>query len=157
MELKTRRVEIAGITSQPTGAWMQQVARNLTGWDGFLEGKRFLILDRDPLYTAAFRRLLRDSGVKSVRLPAKSPNLNAHMERWILSARREVLNKLVILGERHLRHALGQFVDHYHRERHHQALKGQLIAPLPADTAGTGEVQCRERLGGVLKFYYRAA
>ena len=82
---------------------------------------------------------------------------NAHLERWIESARREVLNKLVILGERHLRHALAQFVDHYHRERHHQALDGQLIAPLPEETAGTGDAQCRERLGGILKFYYRAA
>jgi hypothetical protein len=70
--------------------------------------------------------------------------------------RREALNKLVILGERHLRHVVAQFVDHYHRERHHQSLRGQLIAPLPEDTAGTGDVQCRERLGGILKFYYRA-
>jgi hypothetical protein len=82
MKLKTRTLEIAGITSEPDGAWMTQLARNLTdSSDGFLSGAQYVILDRDPLYTAAFRRLLRDSGVKPVVLPAWSPNLNAYAER----------------------------------------------------------------------------
>jgi len=76
MRLKTRTVEIAGITSEPDGAWMTQLARNLTdSSDGFLRGLQYIILDRDPLYTAAFQRLLRDSGVKPLVLPAWSPNL----------------------------------------------------------------------------------
>jgi transposase InsO family protein len=84
MKLKTRTVEIAGITRQPDENWMTQVARNLTNAeDGFLRGINHLILDRDPLYTTAFRNLLRDSGVKPLRLPARSPNLNAFAERFV--------------------------------------------------------------------------
>jgi hypothetical protein len=81
MRLKTRTVEIAGITCQPNEAWMKQTARKLTdAQDGFLRGVHYLILDRDPLYTTAFRRMLRDSGVKPLLLPARSPNLNAYAE-----------------------------------------------------------------------------
>jgi len=157
MELCTRRVHIAGITNQPCGTWMQRIGRDLTGWDGFLEGMRYLIMDRDPLYTEAFRRLLRESGVKPLRLPVRSPNLNAFAERWILSIRREALDRMVILGERHLKLVVAQFVAHYHRERHHQGLGGQLIAPRPEDVGGEGEVKCLQRLGGMLRYYHREA
>ena len=136
----------------------QQIARSPTDCDdGFLCGVRTLILDRDPLYTAVFRKMLEDAGVKAVRLPAKSPNLNAYAERFVLSAKSECLSRIVPLGESHLRRALSAFVRHYHGERHHQGLDGRLIV---ADhTAGRldGRVACRERLGGTLKFYYREA
>ena len=158
MEVKTRRVEIAGISCEPCGEWMKQVARNLTdAVDGFLLGTRYVILDRDPLYTGAFRRLLEDGGVNVVRLPARSPNLNAHAERFVLSAKKERLNRLVLLGEQHLRNAIGEFVRHYHGERHHQGRDNELI--IPDETAGRtdGEVACRQRLGGVLRYYYRKA
>ena len=158
IELSARRIEIAGITMNPTGAWMIQVGRNLTDVvDGFLRDRRFLIMDRDPLFTAAFRHLLAESGVKSVRLPAKSPNLNAFAERFVLSIKTECLERMVLLGERHLRVAVASFVDHYHAERNHQGLDNKLIAPAAADIGGTGPIKCRERQGGVLKFYYRAA
>ena len=137
---------------------MKQIARNLTDCeDGFLRGVRYLILDRDPLYTAAFREMLKDAGVKAVRLPAKSPNSNAYAERFILSAKSECLSRIVPLGESHLRRALSAFVSHYHGERHHQGLDGKLI--VADDTAGRleGPVTCRERLGGTLNFYYREA
>jgi putative transposase len=99
MKLKTRVVEIAGITSQPDEAWMTQVAQNLTdARDGLLRGVQYLILDRDPLYTAAFRRLLRDNGVKPLVLPAWSPNLNAFAERFVGSAKSECLERIVPLG-----------------------------------------------------------
>ena len=107
MKLKTRTVEIAGITCQPHEAWMTQVARNLTdAGDGFLRGVSYLILDRDPLYTATFRRLLRDSGVRPLVLPARSPNLNAFAERFVRSAKSECLARIVPLGEGHLRAAV---------------------------------------------------
>ena len=158
IELRTRKVEIAGITTDPHGRWMQQIGRNLTdAVDGFLLGKRYLILDRDPLYTAAFRALLADSGCKVLRLPARSPNLNAFAERFVLSAKSECLDKIVPLGERHLRAALRDFVEHYHRERPHQGLGNQLIQAVSPHVVGTGPVRCRERLGGTLKFYYREA
>jgi putative transposase len=95
MKLKTRTVEVAGITRQPSGSWMTQVARNLTDADdGFLRGMDYLILDRDPLYTAAFRDLLRDSGVKPLLLPARSPNLNAFAERFVGSIKSECLGSV---------------------------------------------------------------
>jgi putative transposase len=157
MRLKTRAVEIAGITSQPHEAWMTQVARNLTdARDGFLHGVQYLILDRDPLYTAAFRRLLRDSGVKPLVLPAWSPNLNAFAERFVGSVRSECLERMVPLGEGHLRAAVRAFVEHYHEERPHQGLGNELIAP-KTTSIGTGAVTCRARLGGLLKFYHREA
>jgi transposase InsO family protein len=157
MRLKTRTVEIAGITSQPSGRWMTQVARNLTDADdGFLRGMEYLMLDRDPLYTAAFRDLLRGSGVKPLLLPARSPNLNAFAERFVGSVKSECLDRIVPLGEKHLRDAVRAFVDHYHEERPHQGLGNELIAP-NTTSLGPGPVRCRERLGGVLKFYYRDA
>lgn len=157
MTLKTRTVEIAGITSRPDGVWMTQIARNLTdAEDGVLCGVDYLILDRDPLYSGVFRNQLRASGVKPVLLPARSPNLNAFAERFVGSVKSECLARIVPLGERHLRTAVRAFVDHYHEERPHQGLGNECIAP-KTTSIGTGSVRCRERLGGVLKFYYRAA
>jgi transposase len=158
IDIETRRVEIAGITCAPSRMWMQQIARNLTNYeDGFLRDVRYLILDRDPLYTQVFRKMLKDSGTEALRLPARSPNLNAHAERFVLSAKSECLGRMIPLGDRHLRRTMTAFVSHYHGDRHHQGLGGQLI--VADDSAGRieGEVQCRERLGGMLKFYYRAA
>src|SRR4029453_4265648 len=130
MKLKTRTVEIAGITRQPDGNWMTQVARNLTdAEDGFLRGMKYLILDRDPLYTTAFRDLLRGSGVKPLILPTRSPNLNAFAERFVKSVKSECLSRIVPLGEQHLRAAIDAFADHYHEERPHQGLGNELIAP----------------------------
>ncbi|MBM4320426.1 MAG: transposase family protein, partial [Deltaproteobacteria bacterium] len=158
MKLKTRTVEIAGITSQPSEVWMMQVARNLTdAAEGFLLDTRHLIVDRDPLYTAAFRRVLRDAGVEAVRLPANSPNLNAFAERFVLTIKSECLNRIVLLGERHLRLAIRYFMEHYQGERPHQGLGNRSIAPSEKVAVGTGPVMCRERLGGILNYYYRDA
>ena len=137
---------------------MKQVARNLTDmWDGFLLGKRYLIHDRDPLFTEAVRGLLRDSGVKPLRLPANSPNLNAYAERFVLSIRRECLDRFVPLSERHLRTAVTEYVVHYHTERNHQGLDNELLTSLPTSANDTGPIVSRERLGGILNCYCRAA
>jgi len=159
IKLETRKVEIAGIKADPHGSWMMQVGRNLTdSVDGFLCNMRYLILDRDPLYTAAFRQLLKDSGCKVVRLPARSPNLNAYAERFVLSIKSECLSRIVPLGENHLRHAITEYIEHYHGERTHQGLGNRLIEPENTDVV-TGNVpaQRRQRLGGLLNFYYRDA
>ncbi len=157
IELRTRYVEIAGIVHQPSGAWMMQVARNLLDCEtGFLLGKKYLIMDRDPLYTHQFRKLLTSAGVTPLRLPARSPDLNAYSERFVLSIKSECLDKLVLLGERHLRHAVSEFAAHYHEERNHQGLGGQLLRPA-AFASSTGPIECRERLGGLLRFYHRRA
>jgi transposase InsO family protein len=159
IDIKTRRVHVAGITNQPSEAWMRQMARNLTDWvDGFLKQTRYLILDRDPLYTQAFREMLRGSGVKVVRLPARSPNLNSYAERWVRSVRSECLSRVIPLGERHLRHLLSEYLIHFHQERNHQGLDNRIIEPLAANTnAGKGIVRRRERVGGLLSYYYREA
>jgi putative transposase len=96
IDVETRRVQVAGIVRQPHGAWMKQVARNLTdGVDGFLTGKRYLIHDRDPLFTQEFKDILRAAGVRCLKLPAHSPDLNAFAERFVLSIKSECLNKLI--------------------------------------------------------------
>ena len=138
IDLSTRRVEIVGIAPILDGLWMRQMARNLIdGFDGFLVGKRFLIHDRDPLYTKAFCELLEQAGVRPVRLPPRSPNLNAFAERFVLSIKSECLDRMIILGERHLRHVIDEYVEHYHTERNHQGLKNRLILdqrPVPGDS-----------------------
>jgi len=158
IDIKTRRVEIAGISHSPTGTWMTQSARNLTDCeDGFLRGARYLILDRDPLYTAGFRTMLKEAGVEPLRLPAKSPNLNAYAERFVWSIKSECLDRIVPLSENHLRRAVREYVEHYHGERHHQGLDGELITANGTAIRLEGPVTCRERLGGTLNFYYRQA
>jgi transposase InsO family protein len=158
IELSTRRVEIAGVLAQPDGAWMTQISRNWTDEvDGFLVGKRFLIHDRDPLFTAEFRETLAAAGVESVRLPARSPNLNAYAERFVRTIKESCLERMIFFGEPSLRRATGEFLAHYHRERNHQGLDNQLIFPGPADTDLAAPIQRRQRLGGMLNYYYRQA
>jgi len=157
IDLKTRRVEIAGIVRQPHDAWMKQIARNLTDVvDGFLRGRRWLIHDRDPLFGAGFRATLGD-GVTTIKLPAKSPNLNAYAERFVLSIKSECLNHVVPLGERHLRLLVTEFVEHYHVERTHQGLGNELIIKHNPTANQNGSVKRKKRIGGLLNFYHRAA
>jgi putative transposase len=158
IELSTRRVEIAGISAAANGLWMSQIARNLTdSVDGLLAGKRYLIHDRDPLFTDEFLRTLKDAAVQSVKLPPRTPNLNAHAERFVRSIKEGCLERLILFGETSLRTAVANFVAHYHRERNHQGLENRLIQPEPGHLGSTGKVQRRERLGGMLNYYYRAA
>ncbi len=158
IDLQTRRIEIAGIAPQPNGEWMEQIARNLTDADdGFLNETRYLIHDRDPLFTQAFSELLKSSSVKAVKLPARSPNLNAYAERFVRSIKSECLAQIIPLGERHLRKAVKEYTKHYHCERNHQGLDNQLIEK-PRDAPNLNHtVECAERLGGFLKYYYRKA
>jgi transposase InsO family protein len=149
---------VAGIVQQPDGRWMQQIARNLTDVDtGFLNGSRYLIHDRDPLFTEAFKAHLSTAGVETVKLPARSPNLNAYAERFVRSIKSECLAQIIPLGERHLRNALAEYTEHYHTERNHQGLDNQLVLKPRDGPRVSGDVECRERLGGLLQYYYRRA
>ncbi|MCH8006598.1 MAG: transposase [Planctomycetes bacterium] len=114
-----------------------------------------MIHDRDPLFTRGFHELLQSAGVTSVRLPPRSPNLNAFAERFVLSIKSECLDRIVPIGERHLRRAIQEYVEHYHTERTHQGLDNRLIEGVPEH--GSGTVARRERLGGLLSHYYREA
>ena len=114
---------------------MMQVVRNLLdSEDGFLLGKTHLIMDRDPVFTAEVRGFLERSGAEPVRLPARSPNLNAFAERFVLSIKNECLNRLILFGESHFRLAVREYVAHYNRERPHQGLHGQFVVRKPLRT-----------------------
>ena len=158
IDLSSRRVQIAGVTRDGNGLWMSQIARNLSdAAEGFLIGKRYLIHDRDPLFTAEFLEILEATGVQSVKLPPRSPNLNAHAERFVRTIKESCLERMILFGEGSVRKALHEFVLHYHYERNHQGLDNRLIIQehLVADSAAA--VQCRSRLGGMLNYYHRQA
>jgi putative transposase len=159
IKLDTREVHIAGITAHPTEQWMMQVARNLTmeAW-GVLKPDQYLLHDRDQKFCPAYNQLLDDAGVKRLPLPPRSPNLNSVAERFVRSVKEEALSRFILFGEKSLRHVLTEYLAHYHAERPHQG-KGNVIlfpGPRPEGTAD-GPVECRERLGGTLKYYERKA
>lgn len=158
IDLSTRKVEIAGIAPVVNGLWMSQIGRNLTdAEEGILTGKRYLIHDRDPLFTAEFLNMIAGAGVESVKLPPRSPNLNAYAERFVRSIKESCLEHMIFFGEESLRTTILNFVAHYHSERNHQGLANRLISPEPEHLGNTGDVQRRQRLGGMLNYYYRAA
>ena len=157
IDLKTRRVQVAGITEHPCASFMAQVARNLTdAVDGFLRHHRFLICDRDGKFTSQFKRILKDAGVNVVLSPPKAPNCNAFSERFVLSIKSECLWKMIFFGEQSFRRAVSSYIEHYHEERPHQSLGNAPVDGLgPPRSSGT--LHCHERLGGILKHYKRSA
>jgi putative transposase len=159
IHLGSRKVHIAGMTPHPHEAWMVQVARNVTmeEW-GFLASVQYLIHDRDGKYCLAFQHIIDEAGVKRVPLPPRSPNLNAYAERWVRSVKEECLSRLILFGEKALWHVLTEYGAHYHHERNHQGKGNVLLFPsVSHNTEREGSIQCRERLGGLLKYYEREA
>jgi putative transposase len=158
IHLSTRRVHIAGATTEPNGVFIMHVARNLTDeFDGFLQGCDYLIMDRDKKFTSAFRDFLEREGVKPVRCPPRAPTCNAIAERFVRSIKEECLEHMVLLGERSLRRALSEYEIHYLRERNHQGRDNRLLESPNVVNLYTGTIKRRERLGGMLSFYYREA
>jgi putative transposase len=158
MELATRRVRFPGSTTNPDGPWMKIMARELTAADdGFLNGKKYVLMDRDTKFTTEFRQIVEDAGTECVLLPPKSPNLNANLERFFGSLKSECVHRMIFFGERSMRYGVKLWLEHYHGERAHQGLDNRLIEPGAEAGRATGEVECRERLGGLLNYYYRRA
>ena len=157
IQLSTRKVILGGITTSPNGEWMKQVARNVCGWDGEMTGARYLIHDRDSKYTEAFDEILRAVGIEPVKLPARSPNLNAYAERFVKSIKTESIEKMILFGEKSLRHVIKEYLAHYHSERNHQGINN--VIPYPDERLGlaAGKVTKSERLGGLLNYYHRSA
>lgn len=159
IHLGTRKVHIAGITPNPHQDWMAQVAWNITDVEeGMLIENtcEYLIHDRDSKFCEHFDGLLRSVNIEPVKLPPRSPNLNAYAERFILSVKSECLDQMILFGERSLSHVLKEYTVHYHQERNHQGIGNTLVIPQPApEISSEGNVECRERLGGLLKFYHR--
>ena len=160
IRLESRRVEVAGITQHPNEAWMKQIARNVTmdEW-GFLDNCSFLIHDRDTKYCQSFRDIIESGEVKTLPLPARSPNLNAFAERWVKSVKDDCLSKLILFGEVSLKRALREYLAHSHAERNHQGKDNVLLFPAATQAKDRvdGSVACKERLGGLLKYYHREA
>jgi len=153
----SRRVRVAGCTTNPTGAWVTQQARNL-GIDFADEGIRFLIRDRDSKYRRPFDEVFRSGGIRIVKTPVRSPKANAIAERFVRTVRSECLDWLLILNRRHLERMLRVYVDHYNTQRPHRSLGLQppeREQPRPSPTVG--EIRRRDRLGGLIHEYYRAA
>jgi len=143
------------MTPHPDETWMIQIARNVTmeEW-GFLAPGQYLIHDRDGKSCPAFQQIIDIAGVKRVPLPPRSPNLNAYAERWVRSVKEECLSRLILFGKAALHYTLHEYMAHYHHERNHQG-KGNvlLFSPSSHDTERAGQLRCRERLGGLLKYY----
>ncbi len=153
-------MHLAGITAHPTGAWVTQQARNLLmNLEDHADGLKFLIRDRDAKLTAAFDAVFTAVGVRIIKTPVQAPRANAIAERWIGSARRECLDRMLITGERHLRLVLGEHVDHCNTHRPHRALQQYPPAghrhPRPAGTSI--QVLRRDRLGGLIHEYDQVA
>jgi len=158
MELASRRVQLAGCTRNPNEVWMKQIARNLTDpLAGLLCAKRYLLMDRDTKYSEAVRHLLEPSGVNCVRLPARSPNLTPHIERFMRTIKNECLHRMIFFGEQSLQKAVPEFLVHYHRERNHQGMANRILDPGGEVGWRQGSIRCRERLGGMLRYYHRDA
>jgi len=136
---------------------MKQVALDLAAFDdSFLRGYSHLIIDRDSKYTTEFREMLKENDVDVVPIPPKSPNCNPHAERFVRSIKEECLDRMILFGRNALERALREYRLHYLGERNHQGLDNSLLEPFLYDVSGP-KVECRERLGGLLRFYHRAA
>ncbi len=158
MRLKTRHIEITGVTTNPDSAWVTQVARKLTDpKEGFLRNASHVLMDRDTKFSPLRKFLETSTATKATLLPPRSPNLNAHLERLMRSLHEECLDRMIFFGEKPLQHALAEFQTHYHSERNHQGLDNQLIDPDQEVGQSSGIIDCRERLGGLLRYYHRRA
>ncbi len=159
LEVRTRYVHILGVTSHPTGAWTTQQARNLLmDLDDRAATVRFLVRDRAGQFTTAFDAVLASSGIDTVKIPPRCPRANCFAERFVLTTRTELTDRILIFGERHLRTVLTEYSTHYNGRRPHRAL--QLLPPQPdhpaADPAHR-RIKRRPVLGGLLNEYERAA
>ena len=156
IDIATRCVHIAGTTTNPTSAWMEQTARNLTdSEEGFLTGKRFLIIDRDAIFSPRFKSILEGEGIDILLTAYQAPNMNAYAERFVRSIKSECLDQMIFLGRESLVRSIAEYADHYHDERSHQGIGNEMIGGTKAQ--GEGVIETKERLGGLLKYYHRRA
>jgi len=158
IELRSRRVHVAGVTAHPDSAWVTQQARNLA-IEARLEGVRFLIQDRDAKYSGQFDEVFRTEGVQVIRSPIRAPKANAVAERWVGTVRRESLDHLLIVRRRHLERVLQSYVGHYNTSRPHRSV--DLASPEakedPPPAVTFAAVMRRDVLGGLIHEYVAAA
>ena len=153
-DITTREVWLGGIHHDPDANWSAQVARNQTdAFDGKLNGMKYIIHDRDPLFTGKFTDILKSAGCKTKLIPPRSPECNGHIESFIKTFKTECLDRLILTSEAQLRYVVKEFLEYYNHERPHSGLDGRMINPRPQDM--DGEVVEFSRLGGLLKSYRR--
>lgn len=158
IDLATRHVEIAGISNQPYGEWECNALRQqLDDFDVFLRNHKYLILDRDAIFTQAMNDMLGDFGVESIKLSLGSSNLNAYAERFVCSMKCECLDRIIPIGKRHLRNTIDTYIDHYNRDRPRQGLNNELLTMRSSPGVADGEIVCDVKLGGLIRSYRRAA
>ena len=157
IELQSRQVYVAGSTRYPDEAFVMQAIRGLANpVDGVLVNGSVLVCDRDRKWSRAVLEFLEHEGIRIIRTPFWAPNCNAYAERFVRSIKEECLDRVIPLGEGHLRRTIAEYIVHYHRERNHQGLSHELIRPL-APPDDQGPVRRCQRIGGMLSYYYRAA
>ncbi|MFG1978217.1 integrase core domain-containing protein [Nonomuraea fuscirosea] len=159
VEHATRRVHVLGVTAHPTAGWVAQQARNLILALGDRTGDfRFPIRDRDSKFTAVFDEVFTSEGIRVVLTAPQAPRMNAVMERWVGSVRREFLDRILIMNERHLRKVLAEYETHFNLHRPHRALQqASPLRALPDPVDADIEVSRRDRLGGLLHEYAQVA
>ena len=155
IELGSRRVHFAGITTNPDQIWVTQQARQLVWELSDRENPlRFLIHDNDSSFCRAFDAVFESEGLHVINTPVRAPNANAFAERWVRTAREECLDHILVINAAHLRRVLIEFVQYYNASRPHQGLDQQ--SPIPYAVPSGGTIQCRNVLGGIIHDYYRA-
>ena len=157
IELERRVVHLFGVTANPNGAWMTQVARNFAdALEGTDPRVRFLLRDRDTKFTASFNEVFASIGAETIVTPVRAPQANAFAERWVRTARQECLDRLLVFSRRHLETILAAYIEHYNQARPHRGL--DLMPPRPAPVVETGgPVLRRDVLGGLIHEYHLAA
>jgi transposase InsO family protein len=154
IDVATRRVYIAGTTTNPSSEWMAQIARNLTDCEeGFLIGKLYFIIDRDAKFSRKFKSNLEGSGIEILLTSYLAPNMNAYAVRFVKSIKSECLDQMIFLGRESLVRTISEYVAHYHEERSHQGIGNEPISGVVPQ--GEGSIEVSERLGGLLKYYHR--
>ena len=158
IRLATREVKIVRVVPKPYGEWMKQIGRNLVDCDeGFLLGFKYLVQDRGTAFPKEFRTILGSSGVKSIRLPRKGPNLNPFSERWVLSAREMCIDRMIFFGEESIQHAVTEMEIYYNQERVHQGRGNKIIGPEFSERSTCGKGGRRSRFGDQMNDYSRIA
>jgi putative transposase len=161
IRVSSRRVHIAGKSTKPTQAWTAERAREALGFLAGGPGERPILLrDHDTRFEGAFDAVLRENGVRVNKVGPQAPTLNAIAERWVQTVQQECLDHFVVFGEAHLQYLLDQFLEHYHLERPHQGLGNRLPSgadPPPVAAPASGDIECEQCLGGLLRHYQRGA